>query len=325
MKPKVLHLLDDKNVGGIKSSLQSLVRSRLAEQFDFEIQSVQEARLQNAEARADIVVLHNPRSWANLPDLLRIKCLVKKLLIQDHHYCQGFEGQVASIPRFHLMLKSAAKLADRIIAVSRAQGQWMLDNQLVSGAKLHVIQQCTVTEPFLAVPLKAATRPLTLAAYGRFAPQKGFDILLEAMRLIPDANVRLLIAGYGPDEARLKQLAEGLEVVFCGCIDSVPAFLEHCDVVIIPSRWEPWGNVCLEARAAGKPVVVSDVDGLSEQAGDCGVLVPPEDPQQLARVIASLEEHDLERWGKTGRASVQGSWDRCMSAWELLLWEEILT
>jgi glycosyltransferase involved in cell wall biosynthesis len=97
-----------------------------------------------------------------------------------------------------------------------------------------------------------------LGAYGRFSQQKGFDILIKAMQLVPSNQVQLILGGYGADEAMLKQLAEGMENVrFLGAISDVPSFLSTCDVVIIPSRWEPWGNVCLEAKAAGKPVIDS--------------------------------------------------------------------
>jgi glycosyltransferase involved in cell wall biosynthesis len=194
---------------------------------------------------------------------------------------------------------------------------------------LTVIQQCRQLEKFLNVPLKPVQRPLTLAAYGRFYPQKGFDDLLKAMNLLPSELVNLHLGGEGSQEEELKQLAEGLNnTKLFGTVTDVPAFLEQCDAVVIPSRWEPWGIVCIEAKAAGKPVIAADIDGLTEQVKDCdcGILVPPHDFQQLADGIASFcnqSERTLETWGRAGRESVKNAWEKYLDNWQALLWNVI--
>jgi glycosyltransferase involved in cell wall biosynthesis len=133
----------------------------------------------------------------------------------------------------------------------------------------------------------------------------------------------LRIGGYGSQESELKQLAQELDnVEFVGQVNDVPAFLQQCDAVAIPSRWEPWGNVCLEAKAAAKPVIASDIDGLSEQINNCGLLVPPENPQALADAIqslASLSSQELEMLGKQGRDSGKDAWETYLDRWEKLL------
>ncbi|MCU0516848.1 MAG: glycosyltransferase family 4 protein [Oscillatoria sp. Prado101] len=277
---------------------------------------------------ADIIIFHDSCSWKELPVILRCKCRAK-LLIHDHHYGQEFEkSNVISLPRFRLMLKLAYGMADRVVAVSHAQAKWMTENKLVKPAKLRVIQQSTKLEDLLALPSKRVEMPLILAAYGRFCQQKGFDVLIKAMRLIPQQKVRLYLGGYGPDEEALQELARGQEnIKFLGTIRDVPAFLTACDVVVIPSRREPWGNVCLEAKAAGKPVIVSRVDGLIEQVTDCGILVPPEDPHSLADAIekvCSLPESTLQVWGQQGRESVSQAWENYVMKWEALLWEMLV-
>ena len=223
------------------------------------------------------------------------------------------------------MLRLAYGIANRVIAVSQYQANWMSKSGLASQRKVIAIQQSCNVESLLAVPPKPVGQPLILATYGRFSEQKGFDILIKAMRLIPQEKVRLYVGGCGPDEEALQQLAQGQEnIKFLGLIRDVPAFLNACDVVVIPSRREPWGNVCLEAKAAGKPVIVSRVDGLIEQVTDCGILVPPEDPHSLAGAIekvCSLPDSTLQAWGQQGRESVRNSWENYLMKWEALLWE----
>ncbi len=95
------------------------------------------------------------------------------------------------------------------------------------------------------------------------------------MKLLPPLSVKLHLGGSGVQYAELQELAAGLNnLQFVGKVTDVPSFLAECDAVVIPSRWEPWGTVCVEAKAAGKPVIVSNIDGLTEQVQNCGILVP---------------------------------------------------
>ncbi len=326
MKAKIINLISDERMGGIKTSLSSLMDSRLKERFEFAIASLHRAKASIRNFQPDIILVHDACSWKILPRLLVLKFLKQKskLIIQDHHYSAAFErSQVPSLSRFRLMLKLCHWCADRVLVVSHAQAAWMLKHQLVRRSKITTIQQGLNCDRFLGLPLKPITKHLIFAAYGRFDAQKGFDILLQSCKLIPQIDFHLKIAGYGSDEDLLKRLAEGNpKVQFVGKIDDVPSFLADCDVVIIPSRWEPWGNVCLEAKAAGKPIIVSAVDGLVEQAQGIGLLVPPDNPQVLAQAIVQICEmlpEDLSAWGINGRESVRNAWDQHLTAWEALL------
>lgn len=327
MKHKVLILVSDKKMGGIKSTIDALVTSHLTEKFEFIVSPTDTAKQILSSLQPSVLIFNTACNWKIIPKLLSVKLLNPhtKIIINEHHYSGGFEQyNVSSLFRFHLMLKLSYGLADRVVAVSRAQGKWMQQNRLLSPKKLTVIESCSVLEKFFAIDPKPAKRPLVLGAYGRFCLQKGFDVLLEAMKLVPPAEVKLHLGGEGPLEAELKQLAEGLDnVKFLGRIDDVPSFLQECDAVVIPSSWEPWGIVCLEAKAAGKPVIVSDVDGLSEQVHNYGILVPPRDPVKLAQAIASLSNQDLEIWGKASRESVKHAWQKYIIKLETLIGEMV--
>jgi glycosyltransferase involved in cell wall biosynthesis len=322
-KPKILHIVKDQKVGGVKSTLSGLV-THLAADFDFTVLVAGSDRpaLKSWRLQPAAIVWHQPCRLMELPRLVLLKLLNPRaqIVIHEHGYSQGYEQfNVRSVKRFHWMLRLFFTWVDQVVAISQAQANWMLRHRLVHPSKLTVITQCPPLQRFFAVTPKPIDQPVVLAAYGRFCFHKGFDVLLKALRQMPDLPIQLYLAGEGEQEAELRRLAEGLTTVkFVGRVDDVPAFLQQCDAVVIPSRWEPWGNVCLEAKAAGKPLIACSVDGLTEQVQQCGLLVEPNCPEKLATAIeqfVSLPEHQLREWGEHGRQAVVDSDQRYFAAW----------
>ncbi len=320
MKPRILHVIGDKRAGGSNIYVKRLVTSCLKEDFNFSVGRLEEIKSKIKYLNPDLIVFHYPCAWKYLPQLLWLK-QYGKIVIADHHYCEGFEQhQVSSRWRFRLMLKLAYGTAEIVIAVSQAQRQWMIARKLVNPKKIQVISGAAPMEEFLKNdipnPNTPYSRPLTIGAYGRFAPQKGFDILLQAFSLVDRDHFRLRLGGYGQDEEKIRALAAKLtHVELLGAIKDVPGFLATCDAIVIPSRWESWGLVCLEAKAAGKPIIASSVDGLCEQLDSCGLLVTPNNVEKLAKAISSLTEQPLAKWGEIGRASVINAWDDFLNNW----------
>lgn len=136
-----------------------------------------------------------------------------------------------------------------------------------------------------------ADAPLALAL-GRLHPNKGFDVLLEALARAP--RLHLWIAGEGPEEGALRARATALgldgRVRFLGWRRDVAALLAACDMLACPSRHEPLGNVVIEAWAHGRPVVAAASQGPRQlvRDGETGLLVPVEDADALARAMAAL-------------------------------------
>jgi len=131
----------------------------------------------------------------------------------------------------------------------------------------------------------------------------------------------LHLAGLGPDFSELQAAAEGLpHVSVGGPIDGPAEFLAGVDAVVIPSRWEAFGLVAAEARAAGRPVLAARTDGLVEQVSPgCGLLFAPEDPAALALAIRSLALRDLEAMVVAARRSVAGALTTTIAQWTVLL------
>jgi glycosyltransferase involved in cell wall biosynthesis len=318
---RIVHLLDTPGRGGIHTVIEALQQSQAA--------AGQHSVLCTGPGvgalrwyRADVILLHAASRWQRLPWLVCLRLLNPRarLILHEHHYSADAERRAPSRVRLHTLLRASYRLVDAVVAVSRAQGDWLRERRLLPDNRLHVIPPCRDLASFRRVPLPDFGRPLVLGAYGRLHRQKGFDLLIDALRRLPAGSVRLLIGGSGPEEVALRRRAADLPCVeFTGALDEVPDFLARCDIVVVPSRYEPYGLVCLEARAAGRPVVVSAVDGLPEQLADCGLAVPPGDSVALAGALASLPEQPLRFWAINARISTLGAWTRYQVAWQSLL------
>jgi glycosyltransferase involved in cell wall biosynthesis len=148
--------------------------------------------------------------------------------------------------------------------------------------------------------LGAAPGPAHVVLVGRLSPRKGSDVALEAVALLRQTgrDVRLTLCGsvfagyeWFEDQLRVRAAADDL----AGAVDLVGyadpwEWFARGDVVVVPSRVEPFGNVAVQAMLAGRPVVASRTQGLAEivRDGETGLLVRPDDPVALADAIAAL-------------------------------------
>jgi len=143
---------------------------------------------------------------------------------------------------------------------------------------------------------------------------KGVDILFEAMRRQPDDRLRLTILGTGILETSLREAcrsnpALGRRIYLGGFQHNVFEFLRGADIFVLPSRQEGASTSLLEALSIGLCAVGSDVGGIHDilTAGDCGVLVPAEDPDALANAMRDLMNNPARRLelGRQGREFVR--------------------
>lgn len=154
----------------------------------------------------------------------------------------------------------------------------------------------------LRAKLGVGSRPL-LVTVSRLVPRKGIDTVIRALSRVrarvPDAFY--LIAGEGPDRARLEALVERERVAeavrFVGAVPDaeLPLWFALGDLFVMPSRSdgadvEGFGIVFLEASASGRPVVASHAGGIPDAVaeGVSGLLVPPDDPERLAERVEEL-------------------------------------
>jgi len=183
---------------------------------------------------------------------------------------------------------------------------------------LAVIPQFGV-DPDIFLPVEHAAPPdhtPHIAYAGRLVPEKGLDLLLEALSGLK-GSWRATIQGNGPAEARLRALVEHYNltarVTFSLPVPSVdmPAFYQGLDVLVLPSRtqenWtEQFGRVLVEAMACGVPVVGSAAGEIPHVIGDAGIVFPENDVQALrAALVRLIHNQALRRdLGARGRARV---------------------
>lgn len=162
----------------------------------------------------------------------------------------------------------------------------------------------------------AGSGPLVLYA-GRLVYEKGVHDLLRAMPKLRRRHpgIRLVIAGTGPHDSALRDLARSLRlgrsVRFAGFVgeEDLAALAAAADCAVVPSIYEPFGLVALEAAAAGTPLVVADVGGLREfvEHGITGLRFTPGDHAGLADTVSALlcDEVLARRMARAARTVVQ--------------------
>jgi glycogen(starch) synthase len=172
-----------------------------------------------------------------------------------------------------------------------------------------------------------------LLCLGRVVPDKGFDLVVDALASIASVvpDVRLTIAGDGIDRPRLEEQARRLQVedriVVAGWVapTKILELINTATIVIVPSRWfEPAPLVAIQAAHMGRPVVGARTGGIPELVVDgvTGVVVEKDDSEAIARaVIHLLENPDQARaMGERGKARARSmfGWQRCIEAYEAL-------
>ena len=157
---------------------------------------------------------------------------------------------------------------------------------------------------------------LTVTQIGRYVDWKGQDVFLKAVPLVLEKarDVQFHLVGDGPEKERLKRLSSTLQiepyVKFSDMVPNVRPVLFRSDIVVLPSvRPEPFGRVVIEAMAAGKSVIATNMGGPKEIITPPldGLLVEPGNPELLAEKILSLieDEETRRKMGKAARKTVE--------------------
>lgn len=307
-------------ISGVTTHLNGLIGSRLATRFDlvhFQVGSegrgeslpgriarVAASPLQLAAAlvRSGADILHINTSldanayWRDLAYLLVAKLCGARVLYQVHGgQLDTFAAKRGFFARF---VDASLRLADAVVVLSRAQ----LDafRERLPGHPVEVVPNgvdcAAYTRYNRAAPEPAA--PLRLIYIGRLAPGKGLLETIEALRIARSRGVaaRLVLAGSGPEEPRLRQYARdaGLarEVTFVGAAygEHKAQLLAQADALALASYSEGLPYSLLEAMAAGVVPIVTPVGAIPDVVteGEHGLFVAPRDAEAIAQAIARL-------------------------------------
>jgi glycosyltransferase involved in cell wall biosynthesis len=142
---------------------------------------------------------------------------------------------------------------------------------------------------------------------GRLVPEKAPDVLADAYRIYSKSVARpwpLQVVGHGPFDGGLAGMP-GVQMSDFVQPDALAGVYADAGALILPSRFDCWGVVALEACAAGLPVVISDGCGVADELATPanGFTVPVEDPDSLAAALAAVSEASLEQRKQWGRQS----------------------
>jgi UDP-glucose:(heptosyl)LPS alpha-1,3-glucosyltransferase len=139
--------------------------------------------------------------------------------------------------------------------------------------------------------------------------RKGLATALEALAAVDDRTSRLLVVGKGdtrPYRATAERLGLGHRVVWLGARPDIERWYAAADALVLPTRYEPFGNVHLEALASGVPVATTTASGGAEALGpDSGAVVAPGDAKALAAALDRLRAMDPARLLTAARAAAE--------------------
>jgi glycosyltransferase involved in cell wall biosynthesis len=164
---------------------------------------------------------------------------------------------------------------------------------------------------FNSAPPTAARREggdFTVLCAARLEPEKGVDVFIRAVGAArrSEPRIRGLLAGDGPERGRLERLASGSGVELLGVREDIAELMAAADAVALTSEAEALPMTVLEAMAAARPVIVTDIGGTAEAVvqGETGLLVPAGDTEAAARALLELasDRERARRMGEAGRA-----------------------
>ena len=256
-----------------------------------------------AVRRSDVVIVGGYHQFTYVLALLLGRLLRKRVVlffdgIAPSRFSRGgfllqFKRVVVSLPHVSLANGAVGQLyfTERLkVPPAQVRNQYLVPVQF--GTKFDKLQRSTLPK-------------YDVLFVGRLIPRKGADVLIDALRELPD--LRLAIVGSGPLKAELETRAEGLNVEFLGELvqQEVAALMADARCLVAPSHDEPWGLVVQEAMQSDLPVVVtSDVGCAADlvMSGGNGIIAETRDRTSLARAIQAcikLSSEDVHRCNDT--------------------------
>lgn len=341
---RVLHVITGIDVGGAETHLLSLCKGLVDRGFDVTVAYLKgdgELASEFCEAGCDVVRIGIQAD----ADPVGFAKLLAHVAQEDYDIVHGhlFHGNVygisaGTLARVPTVVSSkhndppfwaeqpyrtihdlTLAQVDQVFPISDNVRRYLLGTTSVSPAKVQTIRYGLDTEPFDTVenvePVRSEFGGETLVGtVARLTEQKDLATLIHAFGKINEAHdAHLVIVGRGEQRTDLEQLVSERElesaVTFTGFREDIPALMHTFDVFALPSRWEGFGVVFLEAMAARTPVVASDTSAIPEVVndGETGYLCPPGNAEAFADALSRLLSDSplREEMGEAGRQRVE--------------------
>lgn len=299
----VLHLLGTAGEGGAETYfvdlLKALKRAGVSEAAVIRANAEREARLRQAGVPVKVLrfggpidILTRPAA-AGFAAVQQTRVALAWMNRAARHTPRGPWARIGRLGGYYSL--KYYKGFDHLVANTEDIAEWIVGQGWPAGRVSCIPNFADAPpdgEPVDRASLGTPAGAPLLLAMGRLHENKAHDVSLQALARLPDAW--LWIAGAGPLEAKLKGMAAALGVAdrvrFLGWRTDASALYRAGDVCIFPSRFEPLGNVVIQAWAHGLPVVAAESQGPKAliRDGEDGLLVPIDDPEALAAGVRRL-------------------------------------
>lgn len=264
-----------------------------------------------AKLQPDIIYIHS--TWAGV--LARFPYLFKKknvrILYNAHGWSflrdtGGWKKRIYALIEWGLSLTT-----DAIINVSDYEYQSAMNYGLFKSKLIVIHSGISSKEDCNEVCFEVDTNKINLLFVGRFDPQKGIDYLLKEIKKCKRKDIHLYVIGDNViSDGMGIQAINNDRVTFLGWIshDDVAAYYKACDAVVMPSRWEAFGLVAIEAMKYETPVIVSNRGALPELVIDAinGYVFDFDNSSGLACLLKNLDKTKLASMGVEAKSIFLG-------------------
>ena len=259
-------------------------------------------RAEVRDFKPDVVHLHS--SFAGLVGRIVLRAIPARprIIYCAHGWGFDIQGSATKQKIAATVERMLAPFADKIVAISNYERQ--------RGIDIGIDPQRIVTVANGVADLPPPPPPIIgegvrrVLFIGRLDKQKGFDTLIDAVRPLGDKIALGVVGASVVGDQSIGELPDNVTLLGWMNEAQIQQELAKVALVVVPSRWEGFGLVALEAMRAGRAVIASDVGGLPEvvENGVTGLLIPLENPATLRSALVEPSDDQLVAMGAAGRA-----------------------
>ena len=245
--------------------------------------------------RADIKYVTTEHSTYNRRRNIKIFKLLDRIVYKNYNKIVSVSNEIED------NLKSWIKLeADKFRII-------------YNGINLNHFKECKAynKDEFLRsnnIKINVESEPIILCMVGRFSPAKDQNTIIRSLSLLPE-YVHLILLGEGNLMNQSIDLTKSLNLIhrvhFLGYQKEICKYLKLSDIIILSSNWEGFGLSAIEGMICGKPVIVSNVDGLVQTVGEAGIKFQRGDEIDLSNKIKYLLSNKEEMIKKSRESTKQ--------------------
>lgn len=257
-------------------------------------------------------VVHGHMIHANLfARFLRLTTHMPKLICSSHNSNEGGLGRVLASRLTDFLCDLNTNVSQEAVDISLHRGVTSAGRiiPMYNGIDINLFNYNSSSRDRIRSELGLSESASLLLAVGRLTAAKDYPNLFSAISLLRNElnNIHLAIVGIGEEHAALQQMVEtyGLSsfVHFLGLRRDVNECMCAADVYVMSSAWEGMPLVLLEAMASERIVVATDCGGVKEVVGECGIIVSPQQPDQLAKALSQALSLPLDERISIGGAA----------------------